>query len=406
MKEYGTLQKKLTEKIRKEIDKGDFLEDEEILEKIEEMILKDEETRNFSLKEKRELIETIFNATRKELDVLQPFADDEEVSEIMVNGEKDVFIEKKGKIYRAFVHFESKRHLEEIVRRIAAKVHREINELNPIVDARLSDGSRVNAVYSNIALNGPILTIRKFPKNKITMEDLISGGTITAEARDFLKVSVKSGLNIFISGGTSSGKTTFLEILAGYIPSGERVVVIEDSAELQISNIENIVRLEVKNANAQGKGAVGIRQLIKVALRMRPDRIIVGEVRSAEALDMLQAMNSGHDGSLSTGHANTAEGMLSRLETMILTAENFPIEAIRGQIVSAIDLMVHLGRFENMERRVLEISEVEGLVDGKIRLNPLFLFREGNLCRTENPLIHKIKFEMRGGEEAKYVISQ
>lgn len=271
MDQYGTLQRKITDRIRKEIDEREFLEDGEILSEIEALILGDEEARGLSLREKRELIETVFNATRKELDVLQPFADDEEVSEIMVNGEKDVFIEKRGKIQRALVHFENKRHLEEMIRRLAARVHREINELNPIVDARLSDGSRVNAVYSNIALNGPILTIRKFPKNKLTMEDLISGGTITAEARDFLKAAVVSGLNIFISGGTSSGKTTFLEILAGYIPSYERVVVIEDSAELQINKIENIVRLETKNANTQGKGAVGIRQLIKVALRMRPD---------------------------------------------------------------------------------------------------------------------------------------
>ena len=405
MDQYGLLQRKITDKIRREMDEREFLEDGEILSEIEALILRDEEARGFSLREKRELIETVFNATRKELDVLQPYADDEEISEIMVNGEKDVFIEKRGKIRRASVHFENKRHLEEIVRRLAAKVHREINELNPIVDARLSDGSRINAVYSNIALNGPILTIRKFPKNKLTMEDLISQGTITAEARDFLKLSVNAGLNIFISGGTSSGKTTFLEILAGYIPSRERVVVIEDSAELQIGSIENIVRLETKNANAQGKGAVGIRQLIKVALRMRPDRILIGEVRGAEALDMLQAMNSGHDGSLSTGHANTAEGMLSRLETMILTAENFPIEAIRGQIASAIDLMVHLGRFENMERRVLEISEMEGMKDGKILLNPLFLFREGSLQATGNFLKHRLKFEMRGGEEGRRFLS-
>ena len=404
MEVYGRLQQQITEQIRKEIgnwqantEKKEILAsrkmgDQAILERIRELVLFSEMTEALSMREKHELIMQVFHATRKELDVLQPFVEDDQISEIMVNGEENVFIEKKGKIYKTEVKFQSKTHLEETVRRVAAKVHREINESNPIVDARLSDGSRVNAVYSNVALNGPILTIRKFPKTTITMEDLIENETITREAADFLKDAVRKRMNLFISGGTSSGKTTLLNVLTGSIPSEERVVVIEDSAELQVSNLNNVVRLEVKNANVQGKGEVTIRQLIRVAFRMRPDRILVGEVRGAEALDMLQAMNSGHEGSLSTGHANSAQGMLYRLETMILTAENFPLEAVRGQIASAIDLMVHLGRFQNMTRKVLEISQVTGLTDGSIGLNPIFLYREGCLQRTENVIKKKSAF--------------
>ena len=313
----------------------------------------------------------------------------------MVNGAAAVFIEKKGQIYKTQARFQSRDHLEETIRRVAAGVNREINESHPIVDARLRDGSRVNAVYSNIALNGPILTIRKFPRSTITMQDLIKNGTITREAADFLFSMVKQRRNMFISGGTSSGKTTLLNVLTSAISPKERVVVIEDSAELQVTNLENVVRLEVKNANVQGKGEVNIRQLIRVALRMRPDRILVGEVRGAEALDMLQAMNSGHEGSLSTGHANSARGMLYRLETMILTAEAFPLEAVRGQIASAIDMMVHLGRFQDMTRRVLEISQVSGFKEGRICLNPIFVYDGKRLCRTGNPLLQK----SLGGEE-------
>ncbi len=355
-----------------------------------------------------EVINHIFNATRKDLDLLQPYADDKEVSEIMVNGIDHIFIEKKGKMEKLDIQFETIEDLEEIIRRIAAKVHREINELNPIVDARLEDGSRVHAVYKNVALNGPILTIRRFPENRITMEDLLTKETLTIEAADFLKKLVRSGYNIFISGGTSSGKTTFLNVLSEYIPKDERVIVIEDSAELQITGINNIVRLECKNANVQGKGEVSVRQLIKASLRMRPNRIIVGEVRGEEVLDMIQAMNTGHDGSLSTGHGNSPEGMLSRIEAMFLQAADYPIDAIRSQIAEALDIIVHLGRLPDKSRKVLEISEIEGYRDSKIYINPLFKYivsksvscaegmPSGKLIPTGNELKNTAKLEMNG----------
>ncbi len=407
MGEHSHMKEKVIRQIRQEISLWQEQEDREsvfasrrqadqaIRKRIEELVLLSPEAWELSLKEKHEIVSEAFHGLRRELDILQPFVEDEEVSEIMVNGAAAVFIEKKGQIYKTQARFQSRDHLEETIRRVAAGVNREINESHPIVDARLRDGSRVNAVYSNIALNGPILTIRKFPRSTITMQDLIKNGTITREAADFLFSMVKQRRNMFISGGTSSGKTTLLNVLTSAISPKERVVVIEDSAELQVTNLENVVRLEVKNANVQGKGEVNIRQLIRVALRMRPDRILVGEVRGAEALDMLQAMNSGHEGSLSTGHANSARGMLYRLETMILTAEAFPLEAVRGQIASAIDMMVHLGRFQDMTRRVLEISQVSGFKEGRICLNPIFVYDGKRLCRTGNPLLQK----SLGGEE-------
>jgi len=389
---YGEIStvKEITEGVRAVINSRQCqLSDSEVLELIEDFVLHDTRTNQYPFKMKGEVIQSIFNSTRKELDLLQPYADDNEVSEIMVNGKDHIFIEKKGKIERLGVHFECREDLEEIIHRIAAKVHREINELNPIVDARLEDGSRVNAVYKNVAINGPILTIRRFPKNRITMEELLRTGTITKEASQFLEKLVAAGYNIFISGGTSSGKTTFLNVLSEYIPKNERVVVIEDSAELQISGIENIVRLECKNANVQGKGEVNIRQLIKASLRMRPNRIIVGEVRGEEVLDMIQAMNTGHDGSLSTGHGNSPEGMLSRIEAMFLQAADFPIDAIRSQIAEAIDIMVHLGRMPDKSRKVLEISEIEGYVDGKILINPLFKYKINKMCKNQDQKINE-----------------
>jgi Flp pilus assembly protein, ATPase CpaF len=408
---YGELSsvKEITEGVRAVINsKQEQLSDSEVLSLIEDYVLRDRRTESCSFRKKGELISGIFNATRKDLDILQPYADDRDVSEIMVNGTDNIFIERKGKIEKLDIHFDTKEELEEIIRRIAAKVHREINELNPIVDARLEDGSRVNAVYKNVALNGPILTIRRFPESRITMEDLLRMETITEEAADFLKVLVRSGYNIFISGGTSSGKTTFLNVLSEYIPKDERVIVIEDAAELQINGIDNIVRLECKNANVQGKGEVSVRQLIKASLRMRPNRIIVGEVRGGEVLDMIQAMNTGHDGSLSTGHGNSPEGMLSRLESMFLQAADFPIDAIRSQIAEAINILIHLGRLPDRSRKVLEISEIEGYRDGKILINPIFKFvmnkpepedgqfPHGRLMATGNRLINTIKLEMNG----------
>jgi pilus assembly protein CpaF len=330
--------------------------------------------------------DTVFCRTRRELSVLQPLADDPLVTEIMVNGKDRVFVERDGALCRTDVRFESTEELEDVIRRIAAKVHREVNELSPILDARLLDGSRVNAVYKNIALDGPSLTIRRFPKSAITMEDLIRFGSITAEAADFLVGLVKAAYNIFISGGTSSGKTTFLNALSNFIPKDERIVTIEDSAELQLREIENLVRLECRDSNVQGKGEITIRQLIRASLRMRPNRIIVGEVRGEEVLDMIQAMNTGHAGSLSTGHGNSPRGMLYRLEAMFLQAGDFPIEAIRRQITEGIDIMVHLGRLPGGGRAVLEIAEITGMQDGEISLNTLFARRDENKLRRTGKL--------------------
>ena len=375
------------------------MSDVEVLQLIEEMVLQDEFFSLIPLANMSKVIHRIFYSIRKDLDILQPYLEDETVSEIMVNGIDDVFIESNGSIKRVDVHFDSTEELEEIIRRIASKVHKDINELNPIVDARLTDGSRINAVYKNIALNGPILTVRKFPKQAITMQHLIKWGTISQEAADYLKTLVRCGYNIFISGGTSSGKTTFLNVLSNYIPSNERVIVIEDSAELQIHQVENLVRMECKNSNFQGVGQVSMEQLIKASLRMRPDRIIVGEVRGKEVIDMIQAMNTGHDGSLSTGHGNSIEGMLRRLESMFLQSANFPIEAIRTQIAEALDIIIHLGKLQGRGRLVLEIAEIVGVVEGEICFNTLFEYSiASGLVSTGNPLCHlqKMRFRLEG----------
>jgi len=371
--------------------------DEEALGAIESFIFNNKAFALDSRDRKTEAINRIFCALRKDLSVLQPYADDDGVSEIMVNGKDDIFIERLGKIERAGTYFEKTEDLEEVIRRICAKIHREINELNPIVDARLADGSRVSAVYKNIAINGPILTIRKFPKKEIRMDTLIKNGTITREAAEFLEKLTAAGYNIFVSGGTSSGKTTFLNVLSDYIPRDERVIVIEDSAELQIREIRNLVRMECRNANVQGKGKVDMKQLIKTSLRMRPDRIIVGEVRGEEVLDMIQAMNTGHDGSLCTGHGNSIAGMLRRLESMFLQAADFPIEAIRAQIAEGIDVIVHMGRLAGNRRRVLEIAEIEGFDGGNVLINTIFKYKvnEG-LLRSASDLRNKEKLELRG----------
>ena len=330
------------------------------------------------------------------MDILQPYVEDKSISEIMVNGKDHIFIERNGIPERVKLTFDSTEDLEELIRRIASRVHREINELNPIVDARLSDGSRVNAIYKNIALNGPILTIRKFPENVMKMEDMIKSGTITKDEANFLKALVISGYNCFICGGTSSGKTTMLNVLSQFIPIHERVVVIEDSAELQIEQVENIVRLECRSANVQGKGEVDMSHLVKASLRIRPDRIVIGEVRGKEVMDMIQALNTGHDGSLSTGHANSIEGMLKRLEAMFLQAADFPVEAIRSQITEGIDVMVHMSRMKDGSRRVLEIAELEGLKDGKIKVNSLF--KRGRRL-ADSKLLHCEKLYLAGYNE-------
>lgn len=390
--------KEITENVRAVINsRKEKLTDAEVLELIEEYVLHGGKTERCTFEKKSEMIRGVFNATRKELGLLQCFAEDREVSEIMVNGPGSIFIERRGKIEKIDRCFETTEELEEIIHRLAGKVHREINDLSPILDARMEDGSRIHAVNRNVAINGPILSIRRFPEQSITINDLLQWGTLSEEAASLLEKLVICGWNIFVSGGTSSGKTTLLNVLSGFIPKGERVVVIEDSAELQIQGVENLVRMECRSANVQGKGEVTIRQLICASLRMRPDRIIVGEVRGPEVMDMLQAMNTGHDGSLCTGHGNSPAGMLSRLEAMYLAAAPFPIDAVRTQIVEAIDVIIHLGRMPDKSRRVLEIVEVEGFRQGRYSVNTLFSYHsEKGLIPTGNQMRNTIKAERKG----------
>ncbi|MGB7605727.1 MAG: CpaF family protein [Lutisporaceae bacterium] len=391
--------------VRDNLDFNKDLNDEDIMELITDIVFDRSSQSYISITEKKEIIDMVFNSIRR-LDVLQPLLDDSSITEIMINGPKDIFIEKDGRTFKVETSFESKERLEDVIQAIVGKVNRTVNESSPIVDARLADGSRVSVVLPPTALNGPILTIRKFSYEPITIKKLIEWESINDEAAEFLDLLVKAKYNIFICGGTGSGKTTLLNVLAQYIPRDERVITIEDSAELQINNIDNIVKLETRNVNTEGKGEITIRNLIRASLRMRPDRIIVGEVRGAEALDMLQAMNTGHDGSISTGHANSCMDMLSRLETMVLSGAVLPLEAIRQQIASALDIMIHLSRIRDKSRRVLEISEVAGYKDGQIVLNPLYLFKEtedscnervsGKLCLTANKLINTQKLAMSG----------
>ncbi|QIB69269.1 CpaF family protein [Aminipila butyrica] len=388
----------LTADLRRMIGHTSLEDDEEqIFALMEEAILADSRLELYSFKVKARLIHQVYYTIRKDLGILHPYSQDPQVTEIMVNGRDHIFIERQGIIEKLEQRFTTTEELEELIRRIAGRVHREINELNPIVDARLPDGSRVNAVYKNVALGGPSLTIRKFPEKAFSMQDLVSFGTITQEAADFLACMVVAGENIFISGGTGSGKTSLLNVLSTYIPHQERIIVIEDSAELQLHGVENLVRLECRNANVQGKGLVDMQQLIKTSLRMRPNRIIVGEVRGKEVLDMLQAFNTGHDGSLSTGHGNSVSGMLKRLETMVLQAAEFPIDAIRSQIAEGIDIMVHLGRLPDKSRRVLEIAEICGYEGHDYIINSLFQYQvERGLERTGNKLVREEKLKLRG----------
>lgn len=357
--------------------------------------------------EKKRLRREIFNSMRK-LDVLQELIEDEQITEIMVNGTAHIFIEKEGKLLDSGHTFESAERLNDVAQQIASAGNRIVNETNPILDVRMADGSRVNIVMPPIALEGPVITIRKFPKDPLTMEKLIQMGAITKEADEMLHKLVEAKYNIFISGGTGAGKTTFLNILSNYIPADERVITVEDSAELQIRNVRNLVRLEARNANVEGKNEVTIRDLIRSALRMRPDRIIIGEIRDATAIDMLTAMNTGHDGSLSTGHANSSCDMMNRLETLVLMGMDIPLEAIRHQIASAIDIVVHLGRLRDRSRRILEICEVGEAEQGNIRLFPLFRFVEtgekngkieGNLEYTGHRLIRDDKCRKAGVRE-------
>lgn len=372
-KDMASLRRRLQQKLMEEIESRKSVSDEELWELIDRAVLEAGQAEYIPLKEKKDLRVRLFDSFRR-LGILQELIDDRQVTEIMVNGHEKVFIERGGRTMLWEKSFDSREQLEDMIQQIVGRVNRMVNVSNPVVDARLEDGSRVHVVLPPIALDGPAVTIRKFPE-PITMEKLIGYGSITEEAAGFLRILVQSGYNIFISGGTNSGKSTFLNALSAFIPQEERVITIEDSAELKIQQVDNLVRMEARNANSEGEGQVTIRDLIRAALRMNPSRIIVGEVRSGEAFDLLTAFNTGHSG-MGTGHANSPQDMLSRLESMVLMAADLPLPAIRTQICAAIDILVHLGRLRDRSRRVLAIAEIAGMDRGEIRLNPLFAFRE------------------------------
>ena len=394
---------KLREHILAEIDLTREMSDTEIRAIVSEKCSIYGKQKFLKLSEQEALEQYLFHSLRK-LDVLQELLDDPEITEIMVNGAKHIFYEKRGQLFESDKHFTSKEKLNDVIQQMAGSNNRMVNEASPIVDTRLADGSRVNIVLEPVAIDGSAVTIRKFPENPIGMEDLIRMGSISQEAADLLKILVRCGYNIFISGGTGSGKTTFLNALSQYIPREERIITVEDSAELQLLDKPNLVRLETRNANTEGVTPITIRDLIRTALRMRPERIIVGECRGAEALDVLQAMNTGHDGSLSTGHANSCKDMLSRLETMVLMGMELPLSAIRSQIASGIDILIHLGRLRDKSRKVLKIAEIAGMEQGEVMLHELFRYEEsgeearhvrGTLMRTGR-LMHTEKCERAG----------
>ena len=362
--------------VRERLGFGHEYTDEEVVSLIDDCIMESASLRLLPVGEKRLLGKEVFDSLRR-LDILQSFMDNRDVTEIMINGHRNVFVEIAGTLSRLDKGFDSEEKLLDVIQQIVAGCNRTVNEASPIVDARLSDGSRVNIVLPPVALTGPTVTIRRFPEKPVTMDGLLTYGSLTEEVAGFLKTLVMAKYNIFISGGTGSGKTTFLNALSGFIPASERVITIEDSAELQIQHVKNLIRLETREATRDGAEAVTMRDLIRASLRMRPDRIIVGEIRGAEALDMLQAMNTGHDGSLSTGHANSAADALIRIETMVLTGEGgLPLAAIRRQIASAIDLIIQIARLRDRSRRVMEITEVTGYENGEITLSPIFRFEE------------------------------
>jgi len=397
----------LRNEIRSQIDYSYALPDESLLQIVESTVLKRCVENPMTAAQKHALVRRLFHSFRG-LDILQPLMDDPSVTEIMINHHGEIFVERDGGISLLPVSFESRERLEDLIQHVVAGVNRIVNEASPIVDARLKDGSRVHIVLPPIALRGPCMTIRKFSQQPLSLARLVEIGTLTQEASEFLGELIAAQYNVFISGGTGTGKTTFLNALSQCIPCDERIITIEDSAELQIRSIPNLVSLETRNANTEGKGEVSIRELIRASLRMRPNRIIVGEVRGAEALDMLQAMNTGHSGSMSTGHSNSAKDMISRLETMVLSAADMPLQAIRQQIASAIDIVVQLSRIRDRSRKVVEISEVLGVENGEIMLHPLFIFQEtgeqngkvlGCLRRTEHELRHDHKLIMAGKRE-------
>ncbi|WP_251206983.1 CpaF family protein [Acetatifactor aquisgranensis] len=401
--EYTELKKELRGRVQERMDFVKDFTDAEVEDTIDEIILERGMT-VYPVEVRRRLKQELFDSLRR-LDILQIFVEDSSVTEIMINGKDHIFVEQNGKLRELDISFESTEKLQDVIQQIVAGCNRVVNEASPIVDARLADGARVNIVMNPIALNGPIVTIRRFPEKPITMDQLIQSNSISWEAAAFLEKLVKAKYNIFISGGTGSGKTTFLNVLSHFIPSEERVITIEDSAELQLQGLPNLVRLETRNSNVEGCNEITIRDLIKSSLRMRPDRIVVGEVRGAEAFDMLQCLNTGHDGSMSTGHANSAKDMLARLENMVLMGMELPLAAIRQQIASGLDVIVHLGRLRDKSRKVLEITEVACCEQNEIRMNPLFLFEEtgedeaghvvGNLCR-KGGLLHEEKLKAAG----------
>ncbi len=382
------------------------LSDEELKERIEQLVMQNSGDKYYPIQQKIAIAGQIYSSIRG-FGLLDEIISDDSITEVMINGPDNIFIEKNGVLYKLDSHFENQKRLEDIIQRIVGLAGREVNQANPIVDTRLPDGSRVNVVLSPISLCGPVMTIRKFSKSPMTIKKLIQYGSLNEEVAEKLELLVKAKYNIFVCGGTGSGKTTFLNALSNYIPKDERVITIEDSAELQITGIENLVSLETRNSNSSGVGQVTIRDLIRTSLRMRPERIIVGEVRGEEALDMLQAMNTGHDGSLSTGHANSTADMLSRLETMVLQgASGLPLEAVKQQIASAIDIIIHLSRLRDKSRRTMEITEVLGIENGEIKLNPLYIFKEdeystrekvtGGLIRTQNSFVNDYKLKLTG----------
>ena len=388
------IKQRICERVLQQVPTGVDVDEQYLTDVIDQVITEMGQEQYMRFRDRRKMRREIFNSMRK-LDVLQELIEDEDVTEIMINGPQHIFVEKEGSLYETGLTFDSEERLSDIAQQIASEGNRIVNESTPILDVRLEDGSRVNIVMPPIALEGPVITIRKFPKDPLTMEKLVAMGAVTPEADRFLKALVEARYNIFISGGTGAGKTTFLNILSNYIPVSERIITIEDSAELQIRNVENIVRMEARNANVEGKNQVTIRDLIRSALRMRPDRIIVGEIRDATAIDMLTAMNTGHDGSLSTGHANSPKDMLNRLETLVLMGMDIPLPAIRQQISSAIDIIVHLGRLRDRSRKVLAICEIGEVEQGEIQIFPIFSFEEegeengrikGTLKRTSHIL--------------------
>ena len=403
-KAYLRAREEIRGSIMSKIDFSREVPDSEVLDLIDRhLTLSGSDSLLLTLEEKKRLRQDLFHSIRR-MDVLQDLMEDPEVTEIMVNGPDNIFIEKAGRLFRYPGNFSSAQKLDDVIQQIVGASNRVVNTSSPIVDCRLSNGDRVNVVLNPIAVNGPILTIRRFPQNPITMDDLLRFGSIPEDIAQFLGKCVRAGLNIFISGGTGSGKTTFLNVLSDCIDPGERVITIEDNAELQIRHVPNLVQMEARNANVEGCRPISIRELIKASLRMRPDRIVVGEVRGAEAIDMIQAMNTGHDGSMSTGHANSAQDMLARLETMILMGMDLPVSAIRGQLASGIDLIVHLGRLRDRSRKLLEVAEVLGIEEGQIRLSTLYRFKETGeqngkiigVWEKEEEILHRFKFNMAG----------